>query len=337
MLVKKSLIFIALIAMFVTGILSGKILELLGDTDSTSDPGNTSSYTLKDIYDRLNDGTEGSQITFTEPASGPGSVMYDLNDIMAAAPQADNSNGATATEVVTGKTFWGLNSGVWGLQTGSAAEGNDVSGAEGNSTFPIPDGFYSGKTAIASDADLLAENIKDGINIFDITGTLTGGTSYNAAVPKTGASRSFTTGDDGDLQKGVPWPNPRFTDNGNGTVTDNLTGLIWLKDANPCEVKKWADAVSYCNGLATGTAGLSDGSSAGAWRLANIRELFSLVHYDIQSPLVPSPFTHVQETKYWSSTRDSYGDPLYFSFSRGGIGNESLYSFNYVWPVRGGQ
>ncbi|MGA9347827.1 MAG: hypothetical protein WBW48_03355 [Anaerolineae bacterium] len=36
------------------------------------------------------------------------------------------------------------------------------------------------------------------------------------------------TGEDGELLKGVTWPSPRFTDNGNGTVTDNLTGLIWL-------------------------------------------------------------------------------------------------------------
>ncbi len=30
----------------------------------------------------------------------------------------------------------------------------------------------------------------------------------------------------------VPWPDPSFTDRGDGTVKDNLTGLIWLKDAN---------------------------------------------------------------------------------------------------------
>ena len=40
------------------------------------------------------------------------------------------------------------------------------------------------------------------------------------------------SGQDGELQKGVAWPNPRFTDNGDGTVTDNLTGLIWLKHAS---------------------------------------------------------------------------------------------------------
>ena len=55
---------------------------------------------------------------------------------------------------------------------------------------------------------------------------------YPAMVPKTGQTTGYATGDDGALQKGVAWPNPRFTDNGDGTVTDNLTGLIWLKNAN---------------------------------------------------------------------------------------------------------
>jgi len=51
-------------------------------------------------------------------------------------------------------------------------------------------------------------------------------------VPKTGQTTKYSDGDDGDLQKCVAWPDPRFTDNGDGTVTDNLTGLIWLKEAN---------------------------------------------------------------------------------------------------------
>src|SRR6184192_2353013 len=34
------------------------------------------------------------------------------------------------------------------------------------------------------------------------------------------------------LRRGVLWPDPRFTDNGNGSVKDNLTGLIWLKNSN---------------------------------------------------------------------------------------------------------
>ena len=58
------------------------------------------------------------------------------------------------------------------------------------------------------------------------------GCKTEALVPQTGQTDYYAAGDDGALQKGVPWPTPRFTDNGNGTVTDNLTHLIWLKNAN---------------------------------------------------------------------------------------------------------
>jgi hypothetical protein len=61
------------------------------------------------------------------------------------------------------------------------------------------------------------------------------------ALPETGQTTCYDTegdvipcagtGQDGDIQAGVAWPDPRFRDNGDGTVTDNLTGLMWLKDA----------------------------------------------------------------------------------------------------------
>ena len=66
-------------------------------------------------------------------------------------------------------------------------------------------------------------------------------------VPKTGKTTSYATGDDGDLEKGVAWPIPRFTDNSNGTIRDNLTGLIWLKDANCFGSRTWSEALSDCN------------------------------------------------------------------------------------------
>jgi hypothetical protein len=83
---------------------------------------------------------------------------------------------------------------------------------------------------------------------------------------------------DGAMQTGVSWPNPIFTDNLNGTVTDNLTGLIWLKDANCFGTKTWADALSDASSLANGACGLNDGSVAGIWNLPNIVELESLFH-----------------------------------------------------------
>ncbi len=176
MLFKKSLILIAVIAIFVTGLFAGKLLTTLGATDSPSAPGNTNSFTLKDIYERLNNGAAGAQSTFTEPTDPPGTgTMHTLNEIMTKAPAADDANGAQTADVLTTKTFWGLNknAGEWGLQTGTAAVGNNVPGAEGSKTFPIPNGFYSGKTATANDADLAAGNIKNGVEIFGVTGSLT--------------------------------------------------------------------------------------------------------------------------------------------------------------------
>lgn len=50
-------------------------------------------------------------------------------------------------------------------------------------------------------------------------------------LPKTGQITSCAAGDDGDLERGVPWPDPRFTVSGD-CVIDNLTGLMWTKNGN---------------------------------------------------------------------------------------------------------
>ena len=173
-----------------------------------------------------------------------------------------------------------------------------------------------------------------------------------APVKKTGWTSCFDldcnprdcegTGEDGEHQKGVQIPNPRFTDNGDGTVSDNLTGLIWLKLANCFGPRSWNNALSDSSGLENGECGLMDGSSAGDWRLPNRFELESLVDLLNASPALPSghPFTNVQNYGYWSSTTDSFLDsrawfvemaPGYAGASDKGSG-----SF-YVWPVRGGQ
>ncbi len=163
----------------------------------------------------------------------------------------------------------------------------------------------------------------------------------SAGVPKTGQTTSDATGDDGDLEMGVEWPSPRFTDNGDGTVTDNLTGLVWLENANCFGTRNWTGALSDANGLATGSCGLTDGSSAGDWRLPNVRELQSLIDYGVDFPALPDghPFTGVESTTYWSSTANayytSYAWSVYLSF--GSVSYGSMSNTYYVWPVRGGQ
>jgi hypothetical protein len=102
-----------------------------------------------------------------------------------------------------------------------------------------------------------------------------------APVPQTGQTTPYAAGDDGSIRAGVPWPSPRFTDNLDGTVTDHLTGLIWLKNAD-CDALRstdWATAVFNAHSLASGICGLADGSVAGDWRLPNVKELQSLVDF----------------------------------------------------------
>ncbi len=148
------------------------------------------------------------------------------------------------------------------------------------------------------------------------------------------------TGQDGETRMGVSWTASRFTDNGNGAVTDNLTGLIWLKNAN-CfgTLKSWYDALNFANSLTSGQCGLSDGSAAGAWRLPTLLELESLVDLSRTSPALPAghPFTSVQ-AEYWSSTSPSYYNTWLLYTATGVLQTASPSgAFGFVWPVRGGQ
>ncbi len=133
-----------------------------------------------------------------------------------------NTSGATATasNIVSGQTCYANGS----LVTGTVPAGANVNGANGLKTFTIPDGLYAGsKTATANDTNLTASNIVNGVTILGVTGTA-------GVVPsqplKTGETTSYVAGDDGAIQKGDA---RSFTDNGDGTITDNKTRLMWEK------------------------------------------------------------------------------------------------------------
>jgi uncharacterized repeat protein (TIGR01451 family) len=166
-------------------------------------------------------------------------------------------------------------------------------------------------------------------------------------LPQTGQTKCYDTagaeipcggtGQDGEIQAGVPWPDPRFTDNGDGTMTDNLTGLMWTKNANlPGGYKTWQQALDYCNNLTLG--GYND------WRLPNVNELESLINAneaDSATWLHVQGFTNVQAHDYWSSTTlAAYPDGAWVvDMSLGYVyyDDKSYYGFYYVWPVRAGQ
>lgn len=160
-------------------------------------------------------------------------------------------------------------------------------------------------------------------------------------LAKTGQAASYAAGDDGSWKKGVAVSGSRFTDNGNGTVTDNLTGLAWLQNANCFGTKSWQQAVEVSKTLSSGSCGLSDGSAGGEWRLPNVDELESLVDLSrsAQSLTAGHPFKSVQAQNYWSSS--SYASS---PASAWGVNMEIGSVYNYgkkgqhnVWPVRYGR
>lgn len=139
----------------------------------------------------------------------------------------------------------------------------------------------------------------------------------------------------------MAWPTPRFIDNGDGTVLDNLTGLLWLKNAN-CfgRPRTWQEALDAANNVAASQCGLTDGSKAGDWRLPNVRELQSLLDFGKVAPALPSahPFSRVARGFYWSSTT-STGSPLDawgVVLIEGSTFSGAKFLTWYVWPVRDG-
>ena len=85
-----------------------------GNLDSPAAPTDTGSamYTLSDIYHRLDTGSPPPKEpalfrTHRGPTAGTGRT---LGEVMAKAPSMDNTNGASASHVLFGKTFWGLTS-----------------------------------------------------------------------------------------------------------------------------------------------------------------------------------------------------------------------------------
>jgi hypothetical protein len=175
-------------------------------------------------------------------------------------------------------------------------------------------------------------------------------------LPKTGQTKCYNqlgahifcagTGQDGEIQAGVAWPEPRFTDHGDGTVTDNLTGLMWTKDPilpyGQNEIM-WFTALQYIAGMNAGTNpnfGYTD------WCLPNRKELHSLIDYSQHDLALPSDYfsTFAYGIRVWSSTTSALRpDGAWIVDMRDGsvLWQQKYFYRNttgaYVWPVRAGQ
>jgi hypothetical protein len=169
-----------------------------------------------------------------------------------------------------------------------------------------------------------------------------------APVPRTGQTICYNasgaaavdcagTGQDGDTLTGVPWPDPRFTDNGDQTMNDRLTGLAWSRDANPAGgTNSWQKALDSIRTLnRKNYLGHDD------WRLPNVNELKSLVNRqpDLAAWLNSVGFHGVRKDGYWSSSTYAAhaGSAWSVDFYSGIVAGHAKAEGNFVWPVRGGR
>jgi len=172
--------------------------------------------------------------------------------------------------------------------------------------------------------------------------------AFPAPVPRTGQTACYEptgatavdctgTGQDGDTLTGVAWPDPRFSDNADQTITDRLTGLVWTRDADPTgEFQTWQqalDSVKILNGR--NHLGRND------WRLPNVNELESLVNKrpDLSTWLGSQGFDNVRKDHYWTST--TYAACTNYAWSvgmySGIVAGHGKTDIGYVWPVHGGR
>jgi len=133
------------------------------------------------------------------------------------------------------------------------------------------------------------------------------------------------------VRSGQCGPFDNFIDNGDGTVTNTDTGLMW-QQYGTIETTTWQEALAYCENL--DLAGYDD------WRLPNVTELQSLVDYERYSPTINTTyFPNTQSSYYWSSTTIA-NDTSYawnVDFLDGYVGNYGKSDGHYVRAVRSGQ
>ncbi len=136
----------------------------------------------------------------------------------------------------------------------------------------------------------------------------------------------------------IPWarasaPAGHFTDNKDGTVKDNKTGLLWQQAVDP-GTYTWdanagaGSAQAYCKHLPL---------AGGGWRLPSLKELQTLVDRRVANPAIDSTFFPATPSDwFWTSSPLAYGSSSawYVNFTYGLTYFDSAVSLNRVRCVR---
>jgi len=150
---------------------------------------------------------------------------------------------------------------------------------------------------------------------------------YDAAGAEEDCETGTVPGQDGFYGAGGCATNGvRFVDNGDGTVTDRCTGLMWSQDVDTTgdgnsdggDLLLWCDALAFCEGLTK--AGHSD------WRLPNIFELESIVDRSRVNPALDPVFEVAAggggdgQQRTWGSHMHTRDQVAFVHFNTGAMG-----------------
>lgn len=241
----------------------------------------------------------------------------------------------------------------------NADEVNPAAWLHGQGFVDIQSGVYWTSTSSSVDSfNAFVFNIHEGSMLISIKSSAT----YTYILPVRGTSgapaqlwrtgqASYYSGDDGYMQAGAEWPSPRFSDNSDGTVTDNLTGLMWLKDANCIAGNypgfdndgeagdgsiSWQHALDFVNGMNAGIYPACSNRYSN-WHMPNRKEMLSLTDFAISTPAIAisHPFLNVSGDYWTSTTYVKYANNAWAYLTSGGRNDWGPKTGNLrVWPVR---
>jgi len=152
----------------------------------------------------------------------------------------------------------------------------------------------------------------------------------------------------------------RYENNGDGTVTDCRTGLVWLQNGkcddlgpNGNGLATWQEANDAAAALLSGTCGLTDGSAAGDWRLPTKTEWMGTIASALRQGFGDPTLTDARGTSVWTTDGDAFinvtsgtrwtatewvgpSDAWHVNLFDGAFDHSGKLADLLVWPVRAG-
>lgn len=326
----------------------------------------------KSCFEKLEAQNDGPCVTFDDLAAMEAKADTMVADIVGtlegSPPPACGDGIVNGAESCDGANLAGETCATLGYATGTlactAGCGYDVSGCVattcGNGTIEGPEscdganlggatcvslGFASGSLTCTAGCGFDVSACVSGGQAFPATGQTTCWDSSATIIPCAG------TGHDGELQAGATLA---YQDNGDGTITDLNTSLMWEKKSDDGSINDRDNLYTWDNAFAVHVAGLNSGGGFAGhtdWRVPNVKELQSIMNYQNVYPAVSAAFNTgcapgctvltcscTISNSHWSSSTYAYGPEFVWIVSsiNGSVNVDFKTNSDYVRAVRAG-